>query len=109
MSLHHLHTRKRFSGKTIHSYPAGTRTLRLLDKIVYAAGFIAILMMLPQLRLIFVEKDAGGLLPLTWITLALLNIPWIVYGFVHKERPIVIVYTLWIVVNILVFVGAVLY
>ena len=80
-----------------------------LDKIVYAAGIIAIIMMIPQLRLIYVEKNAAGLEPITWITLALLNIPWIIYGVAHKEKPIVLIYSLWIIVNALIFIGAVMY
>lgn len=109
MSLHHLHKRKRNSNRALHPFPAHSRRLRILDKIVYAAGIIAIIMMLPQLHLIFVGKNADGIAPITWITLAVLNIPWIIYGIAHKERPIILVYTLWIIVNSLVFIGAVMY
>ena len=109
MALHHLHKRKRSSGRAFHSFPADTRSLRFLDKVVYAAGVIAIIMMFPQLRLIFVEKNAAGLAPITWITLAILNIPWIIYGFVHRERPIILVYILWLIVNSFMFIGAVIY
>lgn len=107
--LHHLHKRKRASGRALHPFPASSRMLRFLDKVVYAAGIIAIIMMLPQLKLIYVEKNAGGLAPITWIMLAVLNIPWIIYGVVHKERPIILVYILWLIVNTLVFIGSVIY
>lgn len=109
MTLFHLHKRKRLSGRAVHPFPANSRILRLLDKIVYAAGLVAIAMMLPQLRLIYVEKNAGGFMPITWIMLALLNIPWIIYGFAHKEKPIILVYSLWLIVNGLIFIGAVMY
>lgn len=109
MLFHHLHVRKRHAGKALHSFPASKRSIRILDKVVYAAGILAIIMMFPQLRLIFVEKNAAGIEPITWITLAVLNIPWIIYGFVHKEKPLILVYFLWLVVNTLVFIGAVLY
>ena len=109
MSLHHLHARKRFSGKALHPFPAISRVIRILDKVVYAAGIIAIIMMFPQLQLIYMEKNAAGIAPITWITLAILNIPWIIYGIVHKEKPIVLVYILWFIVNTLVFIGAVIY
>ena len=109
MVLHHLHTRKRISGHTKHPFPANSRLLRLLDKVVYAAGIIAIIMMFPQLRLIYIEKSADGLAPITWVMLAILNIPWIIYGFAHREKPIVLVYCLWLIVNSLMFIGALLY
>lgn len=107
--LHHLHKRKRASGKALHPFPSHSRFIRWLDKIVYASGLLAIVMMWPQIRVIFVEKDASGIAPLTWLALAILNLPWILYGVVHKEGPITITYTLWLIVNSLVYIGAVLY
>ncbi|OHA92032.1 MAG: hypothetical protein A3J09_00850 [Candidatus Zambryskibacteria bacterium RIFCSPLOWO2_02_FULL_51_21] len=109
LQYHHPHLRKRASGRALHPFPASSRFIRILDKVVYAAGLIAIFSMFPQIRVIFVEKDATGLAPITWITLAVLNIPWIIYGFVHKEKPIILVYILWLIVNTIVFVGAVIY
>ncbi|MSR87682.1 MAG: hypothetical protein EXS69_00725 [Candidatus Zambryskibacteria bacterium] len=96
MAFHHLHARTR------DSHPS-------LDKVLYLSGIISIGMMIPQLWLIYGEKNAGGIEPITWITLAVLDIPWIIYGFVQKERPLVFIYTLWLIVNTLIFIGSVLY
>lgn len=109
MSLHHLHLRKRVSGRARHAYPAEKRSLRILDKAVYAAGLLGIATMVPQLFVIYGEKNATGFAPITWGMLALLNIPWVIYGIVHKEKPITLSYSLWFVVNALVFVGSLLY
>lgn len=109
LNLHHLHKRKRSSGHAHHPYPANSAGLRLLDKVVYVAGIVSLTMMLPQLRLIYVGKEAGGLEPITWFTLAVLDIPWIFYGLVHKEAPLTFIYTGWLVVNALIFIGAVIY
>lgn len=109
MSLLHLHKRKRLSGKAFHPYPANSLRLRILDKVVYASGIIALGMMIPQLKLIYVGKVTAGLEPITWITLAILNIPWIIYGLVHKEGPIALTSAGWLIVNALVFTGTVLY
>ncbi len=102
MTLFHLHKRRRLDSNN-------SLSVRLLDKVVYLAGIVAITMMIPQLRLIYGTQNASGFEPITWIMLAILDIPWIVYGFVHKDRPIVFIYTLWLIVNTLIFVGAVLY
>lgn len=109
MSLLHIHKRKRLSGKTRHPYPADTFRLRLLDKVVYSAGFISLGMMIPQLHLIYVEKSASGLEPMTWLALSLMDIPWIIYGVAHKEKPLIFIYTMWFLVNGLIFIGAVIY
>ena len=109
MNLIHLSRRKRQSGKAVHPFPASSFKIRLLDKTVYAAGFISLAMMFPQLKLIYTEKIATGLEPMTWQTLSLMDIPWIIYGFVHKEKPLVFIYTSWFIINALIFIGAVLY
>ena len=109
MSLHHLHKRKRMSGRALHPFPAESAGLRFLDKAVYLAGLVSLVMMVPQLRLIFVERNASDLEPISWLTFALMDIPWIIYGFMHKEKPLMFIYSVWLVVNSLVFVGAVLY
>lgn len=99
MAYHQLRPHKR---SLIGTHPT-------LDKVVYAAGIISLTMMLPQLRLIFVEKNAAGLEPITWLTLSIMDIPWIVYGIVHREAPLTFIYTMWLIVNALIFIGAVIY
>jgi uncharacterized protein with PQ loop repeat len=80
-----------------------------MDKIVYLAGIVSLLIMLPQLKLVYMEKNASGLEPITWIVLTIMDIPWIIYGVVHKERPLVFIYTMWLIINGLIFIGAVIY
>ncbi|MDO8565479.1 MAG: hypothetical protein Q7R67_02580 [bacterium] len=80
-----------------------------LDKAVYIAGIISLAMMFPQLKLIYMGKNAAGLEPITWLTLSLMDIPWIIYGIAHKEKPLIFIYTMWLIVNALIFVGAVIY
>ena len=106
--IHHLHLRKRLS-RALEPYPARTFWKRLLDKTVYVVGVIGPVMTIPQIVLIYVGRDASGIAPISWLAWALLDIPWIIYGLVHREFPIVITYTLWFVCNMLVFIGALLY
>ena len=100
--------RKRRS-HTLEPYPARTVWKRWLDRAVYAVGVIGPIMSLPQILLIYGGRNAAGVAPESWLMWALLDIPWIIYGFVHREYPIVITYTLWLVCNSLIFVGALLY
>ena len=109
MHLHpHFHIRKRVS-KSLEPYPARSAWKRALDKSVYAAGVIGPIMTIPQIALIYIGQDATGVSPVSWLMWGLLDIPWIMYGVVHRERPIVLTYTLWLVCNGVVFVGAILY
>lgn len=104
----HLHLRKRIT-KSLEPYPARSSWKRALDTMVYGVGIVGPLMTIPQILLIYTSQDASGVAVLTWIAWATLDIPWILYGFVHRERPIVITYTLWLVMNLTVATGAILY
>lgn len=108
MHLHHLHLRKRVS-KSLEPYPARSPWKRLLDTVVFAAGVVGPIFSIPQIILIYSNKDATGVSPVTWFAWAALDIVWILYGLVHKEPPIVVTYTFWFVVNLIVAFGAILY
>jgi hypothetical protein len=34
---------------------------------------------------------------------------WFTYGLVHREKPIIIMYSLWFISNSLIFIGVLLY
>jgi uncharacterized protein with PQ loop repeat len=104
MSLHHYHTRKRRE-----PYPAQTLYMRLLDGVIYVVGILGPLATIPQVLKIYVAHDAAGVSLFSWAIYALFDIPWIMYAIAHKERPLIICYTLWFFFNSLVLVGVLLY
>ena|SRR3989344_4899651 len=108
---HHLARRKRLPANTAsrESYPSERFWFRVLDSIVYVAGVLGPLFTLPQILQIYSTQQATGVSALSFFMWALLDIPWIVYGFAHRERPIVYTYTLWFVANTTVVVGAIIY
>ncbi|MDO8514373.1 MAG: PQ-loop domain-containing transporter [bacterium] len=106
--LHHLHLRKRIS-RGLEPFPARTLWKRSLDKVVLGVGIIGPLASIPQVLKIYLVQDATGLSGISWGIWALLDIPWIIYGLVHRERPIIVAYSLWFTVNSLVFIGAMMY
>jgi len=106
--LHHLHLRKRIL-RNLEPFPARSAWKRGLDRTVLTVGIIGPLASVPQILKIYLLQDATGISIISWSVWALLDIPWIVYGVVHHERPIVVTYFLWFLVNILVSVGAMVY
>ncbi len=76
---------------------------------VYTGGIVGPLFTIPQIWQIYSTQSAGDIAPLSWLMWTIFDIPWILYGIVHREPPIVVTYTLWAVFNLLVFVGALLY
>jgi uncharacterized protein with PQ loop repeat len=106
--LQHLNIRRRVR-LLRDPYPHYKLSVRTLDNIVLVAGVMGPLMTLPQIHNIWVMKNASGVSPLTWGSFAFFNVFWLLYGLVHKEKPIIVAYSLWLFVNSIVTIGALLY
>jgi MtN3 and saliva related transmembrane protein len=92
-----------------HLTPVHTleRHTHAIDRVVTAVAFIGPLTSLPQIiEIWFVDQSAAGVSVLTWSAFVLMAAVWLVYGIVHKQRPIVISNALWIVAQSLIVAGA---
>jgi uncharacterized protein with PQ loop repeat len=106
--LHHFHKRKRVY-ENLEQYPHPDKWKNLLDKMIYFVGIFGPLMTAPQLAKIFIEKSAEGLSLITWASYVVVAIFWVIYGIAHKEKPIIVIYFFWVVVNSLAVIGILLY
>jgi len=84
----------------LESYPSEKFWISLLDKLLMVIAIVSPLMSLPQVFSLYSSKVAGSLSLLSWSSWALFNIPWIIYGFVHKQKPIIVMYILWFLMNL---------
>ena len=94
--IHHIHRRKRLD-QGLEPYPHSRKFIRFLDKFLIAIAVISPFTSLPQLYTIITQKSAIGVSLLSWTLYAIFAIPWLIYGLVHNEKPIIIAYALWIV------------
>lgn len=100
--------RKRIS-RGLEPLPARSSWKRMLDRVVLGVGVLGPLASLPQVYQVYATQDASGLVAISWGAWAVMNLPWILYGFVHKETPIVMSYSLWFFINSAVGIGALMY
>jgi MtN3 and saliva related transmembrane protein len=107
--LHHLHKRMRASGEALHPYPAKSRTIRFVDGMIYVTGVLGPFASLPQLIEIWVHKNAAGVSAFSWTGYTIGTVLWLIYGVVHREKPIIITQVLWLVFNVLITIGAFIY
>lgn len=78
-----------------------------IDRVVTAVAFLGPLTSLPQIiEIWFVDKSAAGVSILTWSAFVVMAAVWLLYGIVHKQRPIIISNALWIVAQSLIVAGA---
>ncbi len=108
VGLHHAHKRKRIHQKH-EKYPHPDNLKRFMDKAIYVVGVFGPIMTLPQVWKIWVGKNAVGVSVLSWSAYLIAAFFWLVYGLIHKEKPIIITYSLWILMEISIVAGTLIY
>ena len=81
----------------------------VIDKSIYIGSLLGPIMTIPQLKNIWIDHNAAGVSPITWTTYGLVAVLWLTYGLIHKLKPIIVMNSLWIVIDILVVVGTLIY
>jgi len=107
-AIYHLHTRKRMSKKK-EPYPSDNFWKKILDVLVYVVGILGPIFTIPQILKIWLEKSAQGISSITWVAYLFGAIILLIYGIVHKEKPLIIMYVLWIIIYVILIVGIIIY
>lgn len=76
---------------------------------MYIVGIVGPLVSIPQLIEVYGRHNVQGISVSTWIGYTVLTALWLFYGIVHRERPIITTQCLWLMVNVAVVIGAILY
>ncbi len=105
--LHHYHQRKRLHEKK-EKYPHPDKWKRIMDKLIYVVGIIGPLTSIPQMINIWVYGMIEGVSVITWAALAVVAFFWVIYGVMHRERPIIVAHGLWVIFDILIVLGVLL-
>lgn len=82
---------------------------QLIKRSVLLIAVVEPIMTLPQVLKIWIDKEAGGLSSITWGFYILAALIWLLYGLQIKDRPLIISSFLWIIMESLVLVGALIY
>ncbi|MBC7459511.1 hypothetical protein H7200_02230 [Candidatus Saccharibacteria bacterium] len=78
---------------------------RLIDNLALLVGTLQPLMTLPQIFLILQSGDASGQSIVTWIAYDIASVVLLIYGVVHKLKPIVVTQILWLIVQSVVVIS----
>lgn len=76
-----------------------------VDHIIYIAGIFGVSVYIPQLVKLYSEKNAEGLSILSWIGFIVGSLFWMVYGIVHKQKPIIFINASLATVQAIILVG----
>ena len=83
--------------------------IKFLDKLTFVVGVIGPFTVLPQSYNIFHTHSATGVSLATWGLIFIVTFPWILYGLAHRDKSIIVSFTLWEVMNLSVVIGVLLY
>jgi len=109
LGLHHFYKNKRLAGKQELFPRKSKQWVNLIDDLVYVAGIVGPIMTLPQIIKIFGNKSAEGVSLITWLAYTLAAVFWLLYGIAHKEKPIIMTYALWVLFDLAVVYGCLVY
>lgn len=106
--LHHFHVRKRIHLKH-EKYPHHNKFIRFMDRFIYFVAISGPLVSIPQAFHIWYYKTSANVSYWTWLGFLFGAIFWLIYGIIHKERPIILANVLWIIIDIVILLGAIIY
>jgi uncharacterized protein with PQ loop repeat len=106
--------RHRLKKKVPRVIPAGFSlkkifSLSAINTIAYIDSFFSMFFTLDQARVIWTTHDAHSVSLITWGFYIVSSIVWLMYGYVHEDRVLIITSYGWFFVNGLVVVGIILY
>jgi len=107
--MYYLGLRNKHERQRAHKREIKSPYLVFLDKLTFVAGVVGPFTVLPQIYSIFSSHSAAGVSLATWLLIFIVTFPWILYGTAHKDKSIMVSFTLWEVVNLTVVIGVLLY
>lgn len=111
--LHYLHLYKKEKEARAHEFyethAVKSMGKKVLDDMIMVIAIFGPLANVSQIIKIFSARDAGGLSGFSWALYATFNVVWIIYGIVHKEKPILISSVLWLITQLIVLAGIIIY
>ncbi len=82
------------------------------DRLDYITNICAVILpftTLDQLHIIYVQKQTVGVSAITWFLYAVLSIPLLIYSIKRKDFPMIILNGLWVIIDLTVWFGVMIY
>lgn len=105
---HHLHIRKRIHVDK-QEYPHPDKWIRFVDGLAMVNSIAMPLTTLPQIYKIYVFQTATGVSLSMWVLYNTSCLVMLFYGIVHKAKALIVLNLMWLVVNIIIIAGVLIY
>ncbi|MDB5238353.1 MAG: hypothetical protein JWM46_623 [Candidatus Kaiserbacteria bacterium] len=85
------------------------RLTKTIDGLIYIGGVVGPITTLPQLIEIFLHKSAQDVSLYSWTSYLLGTIGYLMYGILHKQKPIIFLNAINLPVYALIVIGILMY
>ena len=79
--------------------------IHFIDRAVYVIGISGFIMTVPQITKIWVEQNASGVSIISWCAYLLSASTWVVYGIIHRLPQMIILYSVWMLLEVIIIIG----
>lgn len=84
-----------------------TKDNRALEQAMLFVAIIEPLMTIPQIVELYSHPGQGNISVTTWVLYMAASSMWLIYGLYHRNKPLIFTGILWVVMDIMVIVGAI--
>ncbi len=92
-----------------HKKAHSSKLKRDIDKFAIFFAILTPLMTTSQVFQIYSTKSVSGVSILTWITFLISTCFWLTYSILHKDKVFIMNGILWLIVELLVVIGILIY
>jgi uncharacterized protein with PQ loop repeat len=94
---------------TRHFHLTKKKEKQLINRVCAVFAVFMPLTTLPQIIQLYTTHDASGLSLLMWILYSIGVIPFLLFGIIYRHSQLIVLNTLWLVVQAIMIVGIVIF
>ncbi|MDB5161762.1 MAG: hypothetical protein JWM52_270 [Candidatus Saccharibacteria bacterium] len=106
--LHHQSLRRRVHSKK-EKYPHPNLKIRWFDRFIILVGILNAVATIPQVLQIWIGQDATGVSLISWSYYTFGSVMFLIYGLIHRELPIIVNYSIALMLYALIVIGTLIY
>lgn len=92
-----------------HKYVLSKKKITVVDRCMMVASAAYPLMSTPQILSIYLDHNVQGVSLTTWVGFMSFGTIFLTYAVVHRIKPLIVSQILWMIADILVVAGVLLY
>ena len=97
------------SHHNLFKFLASKKNRTAVDRAMSVAAIAHPLMAVPQVIMIYTTQEVAGLSMFMWVAWLFLGVIFLAYGLAHTLKPYIVMQVLWVIIDLLVIAGILLY